>query len=322
MLRAHHLLAGVAAAALAMLPITAVATPSPSPSLSTLLAQPPSGFSEVPNSPFNGSFTAHDYAQASSTTKADQIEKTLKEFGFVDGFGKTWIHDADSHALIEAVMAFSGAKGAKDWMTAAQKDDKTDPTYAHDDSIDGIGSYYGGHFKYSSSSTEGDVFSFVKGNDLFIVGFVSTKDDVLALAQSQTKSQYNSAPNQTIPSSQWPENQNRSGAFQAGYIVGGLIPIFVILGIVVAVFGVMRNRRRGSMTPAMAGAAGTAGVAGVQMSGDGRYWWDGQSWRDTAAEAPPSAQRSADGSLWWDGQTWRPVPGAGQQPPPSIPPAG
>ena len=323
MSRVSRLLSAAAVgAAVAMIPFGAGAAPSPSPSLNTVLAQPPTGFAELSSSPFHGSFTAHDYAQASGSTKADQIEKTLNEFGFVDGYGKTWIHQTDQHALVEAVMAFKGAKGAKDWMTAAQADDKADPTYAHSDSVDGIATYYGGHFKYSSSSTEGDVFSFVKGNDLFIVGFVSTKDDVLALTQSQTKSQYSSAPNETIPSSQWPENQNKSGAFQLGYIIGGLIPVIVIVGIGAAVFGVMRNRRRASMTPAMAGAAGTGGVAGVQMSGDGKYWWDGQAWRDAGAEAPSTAQRSADGALWWDGQTWRPVPGAAAAAPPAAPPAG
>src|SRR5207245_355020 len=78
-------------------------------------------------------------------------------------------------------------------------------------------------------------------------------------------------------------------------------------------------RRRGSMTPAMVAAPGAMGsppAGGVQMSTDGKYWWDGQNWRDAATETPPSAQRSSDGALWWDGQNWRPVPHAGppQQP--------
>jgi len=308
--RVNRLLFAAAVAALAMIPVSASAAPTPSPSLNTVLAQPPSGFTELTTSPFHGSFTAHDYAQSSGSDKADQVEKTLNEFGFVDGFGKTWLHQTDRHALIEAVIAFKGAKGAKDWMTAAQADDKKSSSYTHADSVDGIATYYGGHFSYSSDGTVGDLFSFVKGNDLFIVGFVSTKDDVLTLAQNQAKSQYNSAPNETIPSSQWPENQNKSGPFQVGYIIGGLLPVVVILGIAVAVFGVVRNRRRASTAPAMAGTAGSGGAPGVQMSGDGKYWWDGQAWRDATTEAPPSAQRSADGALWWDGQTWRPVPGA------------
>jgi hypothetical protein len=312
------MLSAVAFAAIAMIPVSASAAPTPSPSLETVLAQPPTGFSELNTSPFHGSFTAHDYAQASGSSKADEIEKTLNQYGFVDGFGKTWIHQTDQHALVEAVMAFRGAKGAKDWMTAAQADDKKDPTYAHSDSVDGISTYYGGHFKYSSSSTEGDVFSFVKGNDLFIVGFVSTKDDVLSLAQNQAKSQYNTAPNETIPSSQWPENVNKGGGF-SGIAIGLIVGLVIFLAVVA--IGVTMMRRQGRMTPAMAGATGTGGAAGVQMSGDGKYWWDGQAWRDAGSEAPPSAQRSADGALWWDGQTWRPVPSPAAAPP-DVPPAG
>lgn len=318
----NRTLVAAAATALALMPMTAVGAPSPSPSLNTVLAQPPSGFSELTTAEFpKGAFTAHEYAQASNSAKADQIEKTLNRDGFVDGFGKTWIHNADQHALVEAVIAFTGKNGAKDWLSAAEAGDKTDPTYVHSDTIDGISPSYGGHFA-PSTGTVGDVFSFVKGNDVFIVGFISVKDDVLDLARSQAKSQYSTAPNETIPSSQWPENQGKSSSFQAGYIVGGLLPIFVIIGIAAAVFGVVRNRRRGAMTPAIAGTAGTAGAAGVQMSGDGNHWWDGQAWRDAAAEAPPSAQRSADGTLWWDGQRWRPVPGATPPATPEPPPAG
>ena len=322
MSKLNRVLFAAAATAFALTPVGAVGAPSPSPSLNTVLAQPPSGFSELPTADFpNGAFTAHQYAQASNSAKADQIEKTLNRDGFVDGFGKTWIHNADQHALVEAVIAFTGKNGAKDWLSAAEAGDKTDPSYLHSDTVDGISPSYGGHFA-PSTGTVGDVFSFVKGNDVFIVGFISVKDDVLALAQSQAKSQYNAAPNETIPSSQWPENQNKGAAFQAGYLIGGLIPVVVIIGIAVAVFGVVRNRRRAAMTPAMASGAGTAGAAGVQMSGDGHYWWDGQNWRDAGAEAPPSAQRSADGALWWDGQTWRPVPGAAQPAAPPPPPAG
>jgi hypothetical protein len=150
---------------------------------------------------------------------------------------------------------------------------------------------------------------------------VSTKDDVLQLATTQTQTQYSSAPDQTIPVSQWPENQNRSTAFQFGYVLGGLIPLVVLVGLILLVVGLVRNRRRAAMAPAMGGAV-ASGM--VQMSNDGHYWWDGQTWRDAAREVPPSAQRSSDGALWWDGQAWRPVaqtdpaPPSGPTPPTST----
>ena len=319
MSRVNRMLCAAAISFLALAPITASATPTPSPSLDTLLVSPPSGYEELTSSTFHGTFTAHDYAQASNSSKADQIEKTLNHDGFVEGFGKTWIHAAAAHGMVEAVLAFTGAKGAKEWLISAEAGDKSDPTYQHSDSISGIETYYGAHVKSTDGGTEGDVFSFVKGNDVFVVALASTKDDVLQLATTQTMSQYNSAPNETIPSAQWPENQNKG--FSPAYLFGFvLVPLIVIVAIAAIAFAVIRNRRRSTMTPATAGgAAGLAGGA-IQMSTDGNYWWDGQAWRDASHDVQPSAQRSADGALWWDGQQWRPVPQGGEpaNPPPTA----
>jgi hypothetical protein len=70
----------------------------------------------------------------------------------------------------------------------------------------------------------------------------------------------------------------------------------------------LRRRR-----PAVAGGAAFAPMAyqpaaGVTLSSDGRHWWDGQGWQDTALSVPPGAPRSPDGGQWWDGERWRPVP--------------
>jgi hypothetical protein len=68
--------------------------------------------------------------------------------------------------------------------------------------------------------------------------------------------------------------------------------------------------------------AGYGGQEGaIQMSGDGRYWWDGTAWQDVQSNVPPSAQRSDDGAWWWDGSTWHAVPGEAQSGPPvALPP--
>ena len=315
MARVNRLLYAATISLLALVPVAASAAPSPSPGLDTILATPPSGYAELTSSPFHGLFTAHEYAQASNSIKADDIEKTLNRDGFVSGFGKTWIHQASAHAMVEAVLAFTGNKGAKDWLVAAEAGDKSDPNYDHADSISGISPYYGGHFKYPDSSTEGDVFSFVKGNDVFIVGLVSTKDDVLQLAMTQTQTQYSSAPNETIPSAQWPENTSKGGGLP---VLGvGIIGLLVVVAVVAVV--AMTMRRRSALSPAMAGVG--AGIpGGVQMSNDGNYWWDGQTWRDASREVPPSAQRSGDGALWWDGQKWRAVPQTTEPANPTPPP--
>jgi hypothetical protein len=307
----------IAVAALVPLSVAAGASPTPSPTLDTVIAPPPSGFAELTTASFHGEFTAHDYATNTGSDKASQIENTLVHDGFVDGFGKSWIQQSANHALVEAVIAFTGGKGASDWLTSAEAGDKSDPSYVHADTMSGIGNYYGGHFSYSSSSTVGDVFVFAKGNDVFLVGAVSQKDDVLSLATSQTTAQYNAAPAETIPSSQWPENQSSNGSGGFGSFFYILAAVVVIALVVLAV--VLRSRRRapaaamyGAMPGAAMGAPPVAAPAGVQLSEDGKYWWDGQAWKDTSVEAPPSAQRSSDGTLWWDGRNWRPVP---QRPP-------
>jgi hypothetical protein len=46
----------------------------------------------------------------------------------------------------------------------------------------------------------------------------------------------------------------------------------------------------------------------LRLSEDGRWWWDGERWQDTALSVPPGARRSDDDRHWWDGTNWRPVP--------------
>jgi hypothetical protein len=314
-------------AALALGPLAATAaTPSPSPSLDSVLAKPPSAdFAELTTGQLHGEFTAHDWATSNGTnsSNATETEATLKRDGFVDGYGKTWASSSAGHALVEAVMAFAGGSGARKALTALEASDKADPSYKHADTVSGIDPYYGAHFADSSSNTVGDLFVFAKGNDVFFVILASTKDDVLNVAAQQAKTQYDTAPAGTIPTSQWPENAVSNAA--ASFPILGVVIALVFVIAVIAVVAVLALRRRGP-TPMMAGAvAGAPGMAaepgGVQLSPDGNYWWDGQGWKDAAQEAPPAAQRSSDGTLWWDGRTWRPVPGAAQPQDPQPPTA-
>jgi hypothetical protein len=302
-----HLRIALAGAALALLPLGVAAAATPSPTLDTVLAAPPSGFVELTTATFHGSFNAHEYATVSDPTKASAIEATMTHDGFVAGYGKTWVQQAAGHALLEAVIAFSGGNGARQWLTQAEAGDKSDPSYTHADSMTGIDPYYGGHFKYATSNTVGDFFSFVKGNDVFLLGFVSQKDDVLNMAVAQAKSQYDAAPSETISSSLWPENASHGSTSVALFIVPLIV---IILVIALAAFLFMRRRAAPAMVPAAVTAAvpGMGAPAAIQMSPDGKYWWDGQGWKDTEQVIPPNAQRSGDGQSWWDGRGWRPVP--------------
>jgi hypothetical protein len=296
------------AVAMAVAPLTVLATSSPSPSLDTVLAAPPSSdFAELTTSPLHGKFTAHDWAMLSASgSVAAQTEATLNKDGFVEGFGKTWAQNSSGHALIEAVMAFSGGRGAHSALAGMEASDKSDTTYMKADTVTGITPYYGAHFVDSANQLIEDFFAFVKGNDVFGIAFVSPMDDVLNAATRQIQTQYSSAPGATIPTSEWPENASRAPSFPIAVFGAGLGFIVIVAGLVA--FLALRRR-----TPAPNAYASFAPALSLQMSADGSYWWDGQSWRDAAQEVPPSALRSADGFYWWDGRTWRAAP----QPPAS-----
>ncbi|HKC19954.1 MAG TPA: hypothetical protein VKE27_10025 [Candidatus Dormibacteraeota bacterium] len=293
------------ASALALNPVLVHAVSSPSPSLATVLAAPPaSDFAQLTTSPLHGKFTAHDWANLSnSAPNATQTEATLNKDGFVDGYGMTWAQESSGHALIEAVMAFSGGRGAQDALTGMEASDKSDSTYKSADTVTGISPYYGAHFVDPSNQIIEDFFAFAKGNDVFGLAFVSTKDDILDAATKQVRTQYTSAPGLTIPRSQWPENATASASSTIGIIGAGIGFIVIVMGLVT--FLVLRRRTPRASPSAF---ASYAPALSLQMSPDGNYWWDGQSWRDAAQSVPPEAQRSSDGAYWWDGRAWRPVP--------------
>jgi hypothetical protein len=303
MARVRRILCALPILTTAVLPVTAATLPSPAPSIDHVLLAPPSGYTPVNTTTvFSGRFTIHDLS-ATWGAKAAEVEKTLGQDGFVDGFGGFWVDEPAHRALIEYVIAFSGGSGARNWLSYAVASDKTDPAYQHADLLPGIDTYYGEHLLYPSNDVF-DGFIFVKGNDLFAVGFESRQDDVLGLTISQARKQYDSAPDSTIPRAQWPENANagspkgaaaESTEFAFGAFIGFVLVLALIAGLIVV--GVTLVRRWAA-----------SGTAPIRLTSDGRYWWDGQFWRDALLEVPPAAKRSADGHSWWDGQHWRPMP--------------
>ncbi len=306
----------------ALLPLSAAAAPSPSPTLDQILAPPPSGFNAVKEGTLNGRFTAHELGTTYSTGAAE-AENTAIHDGFVDGYAMTWLQPSTGRTGIEFVVAFEGGRGARSFLSYDQASALSDPKYQHSDSIAGIDPYYGVHL-FDPSGAVLDGFTFVKGNDMFGVAFVSSKDDVLNLATSQAGTEYAAAPSETIPPAQWPENAiaspSPSPLANVGSFAGEALFVVLILGVAGLVVGIAMRSRRSTAAPAPSGATPvpahvalaplpvlTAG-APVQLSPDRNMWWDGQAWRDTFLEAPPFAQRSANGRLWWDGSNWRPVP--------------
>jgi hypothetical protein len=294
-----------------MQPAAVLAASSPSPTLDGILLTPPgAGFVEANKGTpgiFEGAFDADGYTQITSSANAAQAKLTLAHDGFVAGYGRTFVSKATQKIYVEAVMAFGGAKGAKTWLSQSELADKAEPTYQHPITIDGIASYYGARLVDKASPIYADAYVFVKGNDTFLISTVSTKDDLATTAATQTKLQYNSAPEYTIPPAEWPESKVSNVANSAAQVVAAIVIGILIIGLVIAAIFILRSRRRGSL---MAVAAGYAvPVAAVQMSEDRHSWWDGAAWRDAEHEVPPAAQRSSDGHFWWDGSTWRSVPG-------------
>jgi hypothetical protein len=301
-----RLILSVACATIGLQPAIALAVPSPSPALSGVLASPPTAdyteaSSSVPGS-FEGAFDPKTFVTNTGAKNGDAVQTTLQRDGFVDGYWRTWVQKTTRHVLVEIVIAFTGRDGADKWLRSSELADKSDSNYQHSLSIAGIDAYYGAHFMYASNQTYGDAFAFVKGNDFFVVIAVSPKDDLGSTAANQTMAQYTAAPDATIPQSQWPQSSSSTAVYNFGSFLGGAIVLALLAGVVLLVVGLVRRSRR------QTSFAGAVPAAGVQMSPDGRYWWDGQSWRDAQVEVPPTAQRSGDGHFWWDGRQWRPVP--------------
>ena len=229
-----RMLCGIAiAAATALGPLSASAAPSPSPALGSLLLPGPAGYVSVATGPFHGQFTATDYA-SQYQSKTLEAGITLIHDGFVDGYGTTWVQRSTGRVLLEFVIAFGGGSGAKSWMGYEEAADKSDPSYKRSNPLPGIDSYYGVHFAFTSPRSYADAFSFVKGNDMFGVGFASAKDDVVKLATAQTKSQYAAAPDLTIPKAKWPENipSQRPQTNFLGAIIGAGLVLVIIGGVV------------------------------------------------------------------------------------------
>jgi hypothetical protein len=304
----HRVLCAVALAASSMLPLSAAAVVSPSPSLAQIMLPAPGGYTGQRTTALSGSFTSGNLSSEWGTKSAD-AQKALEQDGFVDGYGLAVVDETARRAVIEYIVAFAGGQGAMNWLAFAEAGDKADPTYQHADSMSGIPSYYGEHNVYASNDVS-DAFGFVKGNDFFMVGFESTQDDVLNLAISRAKNQYDSAPSSSIPPEQWPENfkspaaqsdASQGTAIAFGGLIGDVLILAVVLGLIVAAVALVRRSRPRPTAP------GGGTWSAVHLSPDGGYWWDGHGWRDAAHEVPATAQRSADGHFWWDGRQWRPV---------------
>lgn len=280
-------------------PATA-ASPSPSPALSTVLIAPGGSYAESTNPQDDGPLDPATYAGSDSLLLAE-----LQRDHWVQGYVRTWTDQ--KHLVVEEIVAFDGHRDAVKWL-ATFKSESTSQYLVRPLTADGVDSYFGGHYANPSKPLYLDEGVFLKGNDFFSVSAFSQADDLGDVATTQAKRQFDAAPAYSISPNQWPENAGRSSLNLSAVVLplaigGGAFLVLLVVGALVVV--VVATRRR---PPQLVAAPATAAAEGPLMSQDGRYWWDGQAWRDAAKEAPPDALRSADGYYWWDSRTWRPLP--------------
>jgi hypothetical protein len=262
----------IAAAAL-----LAAAAPAPSPALDTILAAPPSPDyvedSESQGTPI-GDFSAGAYVGYLQPDDQAATFKTLNEDGFVAGYGKSWTASRGGRAQVEIVVAFSGGRGARRWLTTSEVAARTDQYYSGPIVVRGLGPYAGVHYADPKAPSYADVVMFVKGNDFFLVGFLAQDANLDEAAAMQSKAQYDFAPAASIPPSRWPENAGTSPRLPVPLLalIAGASVVAAALAVAVVLLVVRRRE--------------AARVAGA---------------------VPPDAIRSGDGKLWWDGKAWRPV---------------
>jgi hypothetical protein len=342
----RRLLCSIGLAAILLLhSAIAFAAPTPSPGLDGILIKPPgTGYKEEAKATpgiVEGPFDAAKYAEVTAAPDAAATAKALTQDGFLSGYGRTWVSAGTAHVFVEAVMAFSGAKGASTWLRQSEAADKADPSYSQALTISGIGTYYGARLIDKVHKVYGDAFVFAKGNDVVLVTYVSSKNDLGTVAALQTRKQFDATPAYTIPPGQWPESKVAASSPFAGLrTIGLIVGAVIILGLIGAAGFILWSRRRPAlraipaldppgfvsgtsvgvpqaapsevavpMAVAVPGAAAPPIMEGpFVMSEDRLSWWDGAAWRNAEHEVPPAAQRSEDGNFWWDGETWRPMP--------------
>ena len=229
-----------------VLPASVMAASNPNPHLSEILAEPPTDAAYVEvqsHTPgvLEGPFDAGEYASIGASEYGTTLN-TLRNDGFVAGFGRAWVQQSPSRVLVEIVVAFSGEKGAKAWLGQSQQADLSDPSFQHAISVDGIDNYYGARMS-DSSSYFADAFLFVKGNDGFLVSTISATDNLGDSAARQTRVQYERAPAYTIP----PAGHRQAFTISDATLLAARIAIGLLAGTGIwwlLVMGVRRWRRR------------------------------------------------------------------------------
>jgi hypothetical protein len=238
--------------AAALLPTLTATASTQTLGLDGILAAPPTAdyVELLPSTAgiLEGPFDAAGYAGIGGQVGASKTIETLQKDGFISGFGKAWVQQANHRVMVEIIVAFTGGSGAHAWLMQSKEADLADPTYQHALTIDGIDSYYGVRLS-DLSRYFADAYLFVKGNDGFLVSTISDSDNLGDSAAAQTRVQYQKAPPYTIPPSGWPGAPHPLLSLEnvkefAGRAGAALTATTAALGIVVIAVLMWRRRRR------------------------------------------------------------------------------
>lgn len=231
----------------------------------------------------------------SPTVRSDLVRQ-----GFTRGYRKVWVQPGTSAVLIERVEEYRYNVGAEDHLVRARLADARTSDFRGFFDVSSVGTADAyGERDVSPDDFETDNVIFVKGNLLLVVAAGRPDQGSVAVAVSQARAQYVSAPYETRDQVGAPDRLPPPAILPAGSrpnlvaagVIGGVLLLAAIPVLLVVLLAVHQRSRRPYPL----------------LSADRRYWWDGSAWRDTAVWVPDGAPRSPDGAYWFDGVTWRPV---------------
>lgn len=269
------------------------ASPSPTATLDLVPGPPIGSWTDAPDD--TGPIAAGDFYGSGTSSPP----------GYVDAYGKGWTStDVDLEDDLFHYTSFFWAAYALSSFKSGAQDDPERNTFS---TISGFGT---GAFEVTypadSDGYTADWIFFARGDYMAAVAVwdkgVNGHDALLDQARRQLLK---------VPQ---PTAELRNIGFG---VLGGIVAVALIVavmglsGVVIAVV-LIRRQNAASHTAAYAVPYGPS--LDTQLSADRRYWWDGQSWHDTATRVPPGAAISPDGTRWWDGTTWREMPSAGGAP--------
>jgi len=245
----------------------------------------------VPGPP-DGSWEVYSADTGPKTRDELYGDKASTVSGFVDAYDKAWT--TTSQGLVDRLERFSSVFWATIRLSESRTAARDNRSHSSFKDISGLGT--AAYEVTDPADTNGflsDTIVMTQGDYLSVIALASKSQPDRATLMDQARRQVALIP---IPKAEY-------NAIGQG-VVTGLVWVVIgagVLTIIVAaiVVTVVLRRRRPRPQPAL---------AAVSLSPDGRYWWDGMTWQDTAARMPPGAPLSPDGAHWWDGVSWRPRP--------------